>query len=269
MSIIIGSVSFLISSMEVIMEETISIKELFQTIKKRLWLIGVITLLLAILTAVVSYFVLTPVYSVKTQLLVNQAKSDQQLYNNNQVQTDIQLVQTYSVIIKTPKVLDEVKKELKLKQTVDELNKQISVENAPDTQVVEISVKDESPKQAALIANTTASVFKKQITSVMNIDNVTILSKAVVKSDISPVQPKPLLNILVAIVAGIIIGGVVAFILEYLDGTLKTEEDIEKYLGVPVMGVVMKIDDIPADNSNKTRSTSTSTSRVRSESIGS
>ncbi|MGG0449222.1 Wzz/FepE/Etk N-terminal domain-containing protein [Priestia megaterium] len=251
------------------MEETISIKELFQTIKKRLWLIGVITLLLAILTAIVSYFVLTPVYSVKTQLLVNQAKSDQQLYNNNQVQTDIQLVETYSVIIKSPKILDEVKKELKLKQTVDTLNKQISVENTPNSQVVEISVKDESAKQAVLIANTTASVFKKEISNIMNVDNVSVLSKAALKAEMSPVQPKPLLNILIAIVAGVIIGGVLAFLLEYLDGTLKTEEDIEKYLGIPVMGVVMKIDTIPADTSHTTRSASASTSRVRGESIGS
>ncbi|MBU8686460.1 capsular biosynthesis protein [Priestia megaterium] len=247
------------------MEETISLKDLFQTVKKRFWLIGLITLMLATATALVSYFVMTPVYSVKTQLLVNQARSDQQLYNNNQVQTDIQLVDTYSVIIKSPKILDEVKKELNLKQTVDELNQQISVSNAPDSQVLEISVEDKSPKEAVQIANTIASVFKKEITNIMNVDNVSILSKAQMKTDMAPVKPRPLLNIAVAILSGIIISTAIAFLMDYLDSTLRREEDIEKYLDLPIMGIVMNMEDVPAPTTRSTRATSQH--RVRGESI--
>lgn len=260
-----GEDTILICYLEVIMEETFSLKDLFQTVKKRLWLIGLITLMLATTTAIISYFVMSPVYSAKTQLLVNQSKSEQQLYNNNQVQTDIQLVNTYSLIIKTPKILEQVKKELNLKQTVEELNKQVSVSNAPDTQVVEISVEDKSPKEAVQIANTTASVFKKEITNLMNVDNVNILSKAQMKADMAPVKPRPLLNIAVAILSGIIISTAIAFLMDYLDSTLKREEDVEKYLDLPIMGIVMSMEDVPAPTTRSTRATSHH--RVRSESI--
>lgn len=260
-----GEDTILICYLEVIMEETFSLKDLFQTVKKRLWLIGLITLMLATTTAIISYFVMSPVYSAKTQLLVNQSKSEQQLYNNNQVQTDIQLVNTYSLIIKTPKILEQVKKELNLKQTVEELNEQVSVSNAPDTQVVEISVEDKSPKEAVQIANTTASVFKKEITNLMNVDNVNILSKAQMKADMAPIKPRPLLNVAVAILSGLIISTAIAFLMDYLDSTLKREEDIEKYLDLPIMGIVMNMDDVPVPTTRSTRATNQH--RVRGESI--
>jgi len=86
------------------MEETISLKELFQTLKKRLWLIVLITIIAAIISAVISFFVITPTYQAKTQILVNKTKSDEQLYTGNEVQTNIQLINTYNVIITSPAI---------------------------------------------------------------------------------------------------------------------------------------------------------------------
>ena len=227
------------------MGETISIKELFQTLKKRIWLIALITIIAAIISAVISFFVLTPVYESKTQILVNQAKSDQQLYNATEVQTNIQLINTYNVIIKSPAILDKVKSELNLDRTVEDLNSQITVSSAKDSQVVEIIVQDPSPHVAARIANKTAEVFQTQISKIMNIDNVSVLSKAEVKGAVAPIKPQPLLNIAIAIVVGLMVGIGLSFLLEYLDNTLKTEQDIENILELPVMGVITTIKDVP------------------------
>ena len=90
------------------MEETISLKELFQTLKKRLGLIVVITALAVIVSGIVSFFMITPIYQASTQLLVNQAKSEQAEYNTSTVQTNLQLINTYNVIIKSPAILDKV-----------------------------------------------------------------------------------------------------------------------------------------------------------------
>lgn len=250
------------------MEETMSLKELFQTLKKRVWIIVLATVIVATISAVVSFFVMTPVYQLKTQLLVNQSKSEQQLYNTSEVQTNIQLINTYNVIIKSPAILEKVKKQLNLDLSVEELDQQIQVSSAKDSQVVEISVENSSPATAAKIANTTAKVFKNEISQIMNIDNVKILSNAQVKENIAPVKPQPLLNIFIGIIIGAIIGIIIAFLIEYFDNTLKSEEDIEKVLGVPVMGVVMRIEDIPAPETRAIRS-SKSAARVRGESIGS
>ncbi|OVE35724.1 capsular biosynthesis protein [Priestia aryabhattai] len=251
------------------MEETISLKELFQTVKKRIWLITLITVVAAIISSVVSFFVLTPVYEAKTQLLVNQAKSDQQLYNATEVQTNIQLINTYNVIIKSPTILDKVKNELKLDRTVEELNEQISVSSAKDSQVVEIVVQDPSPHVAAQIANKTAGVFQSQISKIMKVDNVSILSKAEVKGEVSPVEPKPLINILISIIVGLLLGVFITFLLEYLDTTLKTEQDIEMVLDLPVIGVITNIQSIQKDKTARPIDEATRLSRTRGETFGS
>ncbi|MBK0007182.1 capsular biosynthesis protein [Bacillus sp. S35] len=227
------------------MEETISLRELFAVLRKRLWLIVLITIIAATLSAVISFFVLTPVYESKTQILVNQAKNDQQLYNPQVVQTNVQLINTYNDIITSPAILEKVVKELKLDESSQSLKGQIQVTSAQDSQVAQIVVQDTSAKRAADIANTTASVFQKQVPKLMNVDNVKVLSKATLGENPSPVKPQPLLNIAIAIVVGLMVGVGLSFLLEYLDNTLKTEQDIENILELPVMGVITTIKDVP------------------------
>ncbi|MFE4028345.1 YveK family protein [Priestia sp. YIM B13551] len=227
------------------MEETISLRELFQVLRKRLWLIVLITIIAATVSAVISFFVLTPVYESKTQILVNQAKSDEQLYNPQTVQTNVQLINTYNDIIKSPAILDKVIKELKLDSSAQSLSGQIQVTNAQDSQVAQIVVQDTSAKRATEIANTTASVFKKEVPKIMNVDNVSVLSKATLGESASPVKPQPLMNIAIAVVVGLMVGIGLSFLLEYLDNTLKTEQDIENLLELPVMGVITTIKDVP------------------------
>jgi capsular polysaccharide biosynthesis protein len=227
------------------MEETISLRELFAVLRKRLWLIVLITIIAATVSAVISFFVLTPVYESKTQILVNQAKNDQQLYSNQTVQTNVQLINTYNDIITSPAILDKVVKELKLDTSATSLSSQIQVTSAQDSQVAQIVVQDTSAKRAADIANTTASVFQKEVPKLMNVDNVKVLSKATLGENASPVKPQPLLNVAIAIVVGLMVGVGLSFLLEYLDNTVKTEQDIENLLELPVMGVVTTIKDVP------------------------
>lgn len=225
------------------MEETISLKELFLTIRKRAFLIISVVLVALIISSIVSYFVITPKYKSSTQILVNQAKDEQTLYNYNEVQTNIQLINTYSVIIKSAAVLNTVKNELELEIDVSELNDKITVENAQDSQIMTISVTDKNSKVALQIANKTAEVFEKQIKKIMNVDNVTILPLADDQENQSPVSPNPPINIAIAAFLGVFLGVGIAFLLEYLDNTVKTEQDVEKLLGLPVLGAITVIGD--------------------------
>ncbi|USK33688.1 capsular biosynthesis protein [Bacillus sp. F19] len=241
------------------MEETISLKELFHTLKKRLSLIIIIAAMATATSGIVSYFFLTPIYQSSTQILVNQAKSDQQAVQYNEVQTNLQLINTYNVIIKSPAILDKVISELGLEMSASQLNSKITVGSEQDSQVVNITVQDEDPTQAADIANTIATVFQKDIVKIMNADNVSVLSKAELGTDPSPIKPKPVLNIAIALVVGLMAGVGLAFLLEYLDNTIKNEQDIEKYLELPVLGAVTRIDidqdlkDQKASEKNRTR----------------
>ncbi|MGG7619572.1 YveK family protein [Bacillus coreaensis] len=244
------------------MEETISLKELFQTLKKRMSLIVIITLLAVMASGIISFFFLTPIYQASTQILVNQTKDDQTYYNTNEVQTNLQLINTYNVILKSPAVLEKVINDLNLDLSVSTLNSKISVASENNSQVVNINVQDEDPQRAADIANSTVKMFQKEIKTIMNVDNVSILAKAEVGENQSPIKPQPLLNVAVAMVVGLMLGVGVAFLLEYLDNTLKTEQDIEQTLGLPVLGAIPMIKETDPIDSRSSKK------RTRGEKFG-
>ncbi|MFD1348018.1 YveK family protein [Oceanobacillus caeni] len=226
------------------MEETISLKEIFEVLKKRILMILSITLGAAIVAAVVSYFLLTPTYESSSQFIVNQKQEDPATqYNAGDIQTNVQLINTYNIIIKSPAILDEVVEDLKLPYTSEELGDKINVTSADNSQVVTVTVTDEDPAVAVDIANATVEIFQKNIPEIMNVDNVSILTKAEVAEDPTPVAPNPILNIAIAIVLGIMVGVGLALLLEYLDSTVTTEEDIEKKIGLPVIGVISQVSD--------------------------
>ena len=112
------------------MESEISLRELFQIIKKRAGLIVLITVLFAGISGVYTYFFVTPVYQTSTQLLVNQAKDEQMAYAPNSVQTNLQLINTYSVIMKSPAILEKVADQLGNNLTASQLNQKITVSSA-------------------------------------------------------------------------------------------------------------------------------------------
>ncbi|MFC5541178.1 YveK family protein [Ureibacillus suwonensis] len=226
------------------MEETISLYDIFKVLKKRIVLILSITIISTLAAAIISFYVLTPIYQASTQILVNQKTSDQQTQiQTTDIQTNLQLINTYNVIIKSPVILSKVIEILDLNTTPSALSNQITVSNANNSQVVNISVQDEQAFLAVDIANTVAQVFQEEVKELMNVDNVNILSPAELPENPSPVKPNKMLNMAIALVIGLMVGVGLAFLLEYLDTTIKTEHDVEELLGLPILGFVSKITD--------------------------
>ncbi|MCR8871019.1 YveK family protein [Peribacillus frigoritolerans] len=222
------------------MEETISIKDIFKTLKKRWKLIMLLTLIAALISGSISYFLLTPVYQSSTQMLVNQKQSENQL-DSTQIRSNIDMINTYSVIIKSPAILEKVIDELDLKLSVEQLSGKITINSQENSQVFSLTVQDSNPTQAVEIANMVSSTFQKEIKEIMNIDNVSILAKAEIKGNPTPVKPNPLLNIAIAVVVGLMAGIGLAFLLEYMDNTIRDEKDIETLLDLPLLGSIQKI----------------------------
>lgn len=245
------------------MKETISLKELFQTFKKRLLLIIIITAIFTIISGVVSYYFLKPVYQSSAQILVNQSKAEKQVYDANEVQTSLQLINTYNVIIKSPAILDKVIEKEHLDMTSEALEKLVSVSSEQESQVVNIVVQYKNPQKSANIANAIAATFKSEIKSIMNVNNVRILTKA---EEGLVVKPNPVLNMTVAFVVGLMAGIAIAFLLEYLDNTLKKEQDINHQLDLPVLGV---INIIGTDGHTGQRESKIVMNATRGDSIGS
>jgi len=245
------------------MEKTINLKELFQSLKKRLFLIFIITVIFTAISGIVSYFFLTPIYQSSTQILVNQTKDKNAIYNPSEVQTNLQLINTYNAMIKSGAILDKVIEKENLSMTSGELNNSISVSNEQDSQIINITVQNEDPQKAEKIANSIATIFQNEIKSIMNVDNITVLTKANVGL---LVKPSIVLNMTLALVVGLMVGLGLAFLLDYLDTTIKNDKDVEEHLGLPILGAINIID---TDIDSKNRSSKINNSEIRGESIGS
>lgn len=245
------------------MEDEISLVELFTIIKKRLALIINLTLLGLLITAIYTFFIVTPEYSATTQLLVNRTQQTEVIQQSD-INTNLQLINTYKDIIKGPVILDDVREEMDLDLTHTQVSNKIAISNASNSQVFSITVNDTNPYVAAELANTTASVFQENLNEVMNVDNITVISPAV--PDVSPVSPNNNLNLAIGFVLGGMIGVGLAFLLEFLDNTVKDEQFIVDVLVWTSLGVVseMNPDDLAADKHQPLADQPTPSRRTRS-----
>ncbi|WP_239732587.1 Wzz/FepE/Etk N-terminal domain-containing protein [Mammaliicoccus sp. E-M25] len=221
------------------MEETIDLSKLFTILKKNMKYLIILPIVFLVLSMVITFIFMTPKYSSSTQVLVNQKETDNQMMAQ-QVQSDLQLVNTYSEIIKSPRILDKASKNLKGKYTRNELSEMLTVNNQAESKILNITVENESRENAGKVANEIANVFSKDVKDIMNVDNVTILSKA--DNNGNKVSPKPLINAVVGVFLGLIVALIIIFLKELLDKRIKTEADVEEQLNIPVLGTIQRFD---------------------------
>lgn len=217
------------------MEETIDLNKLFGILKKNIKYLIILPIVFLVLSMVMTFLFMTPKYSSSTQVLVNQKETDSEMMAQ-QVQSDLQLVNTYSEIIKSPRILDKVSKNLKGKYSSKEIEGMLTVSNQAESQILNITVENESREAAGKVANEIANVFSNDVNKIMNVDNVSILSKA--DNNGNKASPKPLTNAVVGVFLGLIVALIIIFLKEILDKRIKTEEDVEELLDLPVLGTI-------------------------------
>ncbi|WP_100486937.1 YveK family protein [Sporolactobacillus pectinivorans] len=221
------------------MEEALNLKELFFVLRKKLLLIIGITLLSGAVGALFTHYFINPQYNATTQILVNQLNSGQStLYTTNAVQTNTELVNTYSVIIDDPSVLNQVIQNLNLNMTAGQLAGLLTVSPVQNSQVFSLTAKTGSPEQSVRIVNNVAQVFRMQVKNVMKVDNVSILSPATQASSSAKVAPNLKMNTAIALALGLMLSVGLAFLLDYLDDSIRTQKDVRRKLGLPVLGVI-------------------------------
>lgn len=229
------------------MDKELSLNEFYLLLKKKRMLIITVFLSFLIVTGFISYFFLTPKYEATTHLLINQKEKNSNRLETQDIQSNLQIINTYSVIIKSPVILDKVIENLSLLTTSDLLAKEISVTNEQNSQVLSISVEHEKLNTAIAIANMTAEVFQEEIKKIMSIDNVTVLSQAIERKNVKPIKPNLPLNLIIASILGVVFGVVLAYFLYLINTTVKTEEDIEELIDYPLLGIVSPINAVAKD----------------------
>ena len=214
----------------------IDLKEYLDIIWSKKWLILGITLLAALISGLVSFFVLQPVYEASTTIMIGKSNNSEQSIKYDDLMLNQKLVNTYSEIIKSNTVLEEVVSNLKLGQSATQLKENVTVNPIGDTEIIEIKVNNSDPVLATNIANDLSEVSMENVKEIMKIDNVQVIDRAEVPND--PVKPNEIMNIIIAAVLGFMIGIGIVFLREYLDNTITSPNDIEKYLDLSVIGVI-------------------------------
>lgn len=232
------------------MKNPLNILEVLKSVRKRIPLILLLAIAFVAASGAISYTLMKPAYQASTQILINQNDASAQEFTTQDINTNIQLISTYNIIIKSKVILNEVIAELGLNETYQSLNEKVTVSNIESTQVVTIDVVDPSMENAVLIANTTASIFQEEIQNLMKVDNVNILAEAEVPADPVPIQPNPMMNMAIGAFLGLLFGSALSILIDQLNTTVQTEEDIEEIPGLQVLGIVSKVAD--TKNSKKT-----------------
>ncbi|RAV13820.1 YveK family protein [Paenibacillus contaminans] len=237
----------------------LDLKDYIKILRKRIWLIVSIVLVACLATGIVSFMFMDPSYEASTKIIVNKQNervgADQ--IDLNTINMNIRLIDTYKEIIKTKRIMDKVVQgHPELNLTRDQLIQKVKVSSVNNTQVMTLAVQDESYAKAADIVNAVSKVFKEEIPSIyMGIDNVSILNEANRDDNAAPVKPNKKLNVAISFVVSLIVAFGLAFLLEYLDDTIKTEADVAKYLELPTLAMVTKIgeEDLGTERMNATR----------------
>jgi succinoglycan biosynthesis transport protein ExoP len=200
----------------------------------RSWVIMLTAVLAASAAGIISVYVLQPEYDTYTTLIVGRPQNYDNGINYSDVLLNEKLVTTYGEIIKSKTVLNEVTDNMNLNITYKDFKKKIRVDLVSETEIIKIVVRDRNPGLAADIANEIATVFLRVIKEILNIQNVQIVDIAEVPDE--PVRPRPLLNTILSGILGIMLSVFFVLFHDYLDNSIKTANDIENHIKIPVIG---------------------------------
>ncbi|MZQ96242.1 MAG: capsular biosynthesis protein [Acidaminobacter sp.] len=218
--------------------DTLDLRELFYMLLKHIKLISILTILAVLISAGVSFFLLTPEYETYTTLMLGkpvEELSTSQI-NNQGILTNQQLIGTYAEIAKSNAVVNQVVSDLGNNLSPGELRSKMSVTLLNNTAVIKVAVRDTNPERAALIANEVAKTFMEEVSYIMKIENVQVIDFAEIPS--SPVSPRIPMNLAISLVLGLMLGVFISFLIEFLDRSIKTPEEVQQLLGLPVIGMI-------------------------------
>lgn len=215
-------------------EKELDFSYILQTIGKRFLLI-LLFVILGVGVAVFYNYGAPIIYESKTTLYVQpEVKSSEVDYEG--ILTNQKMVKTYTEIIKSRKIINQVKENLKLDVAYEDIYDMLTVTSVNDTEIITIIVDNENASLARDVANEVGNVFIEEIKKTMEINNIKVIDEAIEGKD--PVSPRILLNCLIGFAGGLFIGLALAFLVESMDNKIKNHEDVKKYLKIKTLGVV-------------------------------
>ena len=220
--------------------EEIDLKELFEFIKAKLGTLAIIVISVCLVGCIYGLFIQKPMYKSYTTVILG---SNESANNAGITQSDVNLnktlVDTYAQIVKSRRVLDQVISELRLDLTYEELHEMINVTALNNTEIIKITVSDRDAVAAKNIANVTANYFASEVVDLYNLNNVNILDKAIEAT--KPYNISVMKQLVLYFVIGFVLGAGILFIIFYFDRTIKSVEQVEQKIKLPILGSVQEM----------------------------
>ena len=216
-------------------EIEIDLGEVFHRVISKLGVIILSGILLGVLSIIGTMLFITPKYESTTKIMVLN-KQDNNTLTSADMQTSTQLTKDYAELIQSRTVLEGVIAQLNLDMTYKEMLNKVSVETSSDSRIVSISVTDEDPYTASEIANAVRDMAAEHIQSVMDIEAVNVVDTANIPNE--KASPSLAKNGVIGGLLGVIIAMAAVIIIYLTNDTIKVEEDVERYLGLSVLGSI-------------------------------
>lgn len=221
-------------------EEGIRIEDIVDMLIKRWKMIFLITLIVTIFSAIISFFIISPKYEASTKLFIgkenNQIKFEDQTYNYNDIEMYQKLLKTYAEVIQTNDLVKKAVDVESLGLKSKDILKKLEVNPTVETQILEIKYKNKDRLLARDILDSITTEFIKKSAELIPNGNVKIIESVKIPED--SISPNKIVNIVIAFIIGLMLSIGLSFLLEFIDNTFKNKEEMEKVLGLPVLGVI-------------------------------
>ena len=210
-------------------EMEIDLLELLMVMKKHLAAILLAGIVGLVIMFACTTILMTPLYSASSMMYVMPDNSNSNSSTLSDMQVGQQLTSDYSSMIESRSFMEDVIKKLNLTIDYQQLLEKVEVTNPTSSRILQVTVNDPNPQTAADIANEVASVAESKL------KEITGMQAAVPEKPSSPSLKK---NCALGLLAGIVLAMAVITVLYLMDDTIKTEDDIEKYLGMTTLAVL-------------------------------
>lgn len=215
-------------------EFEIDLRELFGALLSKAWIIIVCAFVMGIAGFAVSSFMMTPQYESTTKVYILNKASDKVTVSDTQLAA--QLTKDYEQLIKSRTVLESVMKTCKVDGSYEGFAERIAIQTVADTRIISITVTDPDPKKAQVLANQVREVAAIHIKNVTDVEAVNVADEA--NLPMEPASPSIIKYTILGAVIGMVLSMGIIIVAFLLDDTIKTSDDIEKYLRLSTLALI-------------------------------
>lgn len=232
-------------------EIEIDLQDLFGLLLHKAWVIVLAGVAMAAVGFAVSFFLITPQYESTTSIYISTSKGNENSMTYSDAQLASQLTKDYEELILGRTVLEKVIGMYDLSESYESLKKRVTVANTSNTRIITITVKDPNPQNAQILANSIRDAAAVHIKDVTDVEAVNVADEANLPE--KPCEPSVPKWTVIAALIGMVLSAAVVVVQYLLDDTIKSSEDIEKYLELSTLGLIPNFDTV--EKKKKSRKT--------------